>query len=528
MPHSSIPHDPFISLEAVSLRLRDTIFLADTSWRIHGDEHWAVIGPNGSGKSTMARALCGDVPVVRGKIIHHYRREPDGAPGARGGEVGYVSADSHRDLMEREGMKQRMRYFAGRPGEITTVRDLIEERLPPSGSRTPAWNRQAARVVDKTGIGALMERGVGSLSTGEIRKVCITLALLRSPKLLILDEPFDGLDSCSRSRLSELLCELMNDSLRVILITHRRDEILPPITHVLCLDRGTVARSGPISDVLPDAPPRDGRVGVRPGPMRVPPVQGCVPCPAPDRPGAGLPAPCGPPVLVEMRDVTVKYGDTKVLDGFSWIMRRGENCALLGGNGAGKTTVINLITGDNTHAYGQHVELFGRMKGSGESVWDIKKHIGLVTSTLQTRVPRRTAAFDVVCSGFFDSMGLYRSCSREQLRTALHWSRAFEIDGFSDTPFARLSYGQRQLVLVARAMVKSPLLLILDEPCDGLDDHHRGLLLHTVERIGHSTHTHLIYVTHREEELFSSISTCIRLDKGRVAERRRLGRGKRW
>jgi molybdate transport system ATP-binding protein len=178
---------------------------------------------------------------------------------------------------------------------------------------------------------------------------------------------------------------------------------------------------------------------------------------------------------------------------------------MLGPNGAGKTTILKLILGDNPQSYANEITLFGQRKGTGETIWDIKKNIGVVSSDLQAQYHGKISAYEIVCSGFFDSIGLYRSCNPEQKRTAKDWLKIMGAENFLNKDFDQLSFGQRQLILLARAMVKNPRLLVLDEPCDGLDADNRGKLLDLCEFIGSRTATRLIYVTHCEEN-----SSCVK------------------
>jgi molybdate transport system ATP-binding protein len=226
-------------------------------------------------------------------------------------------------------------------------------------------------------------------------------------------------------------------------------------------------------------------------------------------------------ILIDMRDVTVRYGDTVVLDAFIWRVRDGENWAILGENGAGKSTVLKLILGDNLQSYSNDITIFGRKKGEGVSIWEIKSRIGVVSTEFQARYRKDVPAFDVVCSGFHDSIGLYRPCSEEQKSTAMQWMQTLRIDGLAGKSFEQLSYGQRKMTLIARAMVKSPVLIFLDEPCDGLDSANRDKILKMIEYIGRHTHTNLVYVTHHETEMAPSITHRLTLFHGRVIEMQR-------
>jgi molybdate transport system ATP-binding protein len=199
-------------------------------------------------------------------------------------------------------------------------------------------------------------------------------------------------------------------------------------------------------------------------------------------------------------------------------VRRGEHWALLGANGAGKTTLLSLILGDHPQAYANDVWLFGQRRGSGESIWEIKKRIGWVAPELHLYHPRGVSGLQVVCSGFFDSVGLYHHCSPRQRRTARQWMYHLGIGQLAHASFEALSEGEQRLVLLARALVKRPLLLVLDEPCQGLDTANRARVRRTVEAVGKQPEVSVIYVTHNPAELPRIITHTLVLERGRVSD----------
>jgi molybdate transport system ATP-binding protein len=213
-----------------------------------------------------------------------------------------------------------------------------------------------------------------------------------------------------------------------------------------------------------------------------------------------------------MRDVSVRYGPTPILHSVNWRVISGEHWMLYGPNGSGKSTLLSLITGDNPKAYGQEIELFGRKKGSGESVSQIKQHIGFVSGDLQLSFPLRTSVLDTVRSGFFDTIGLFDEPSGLQTRAALSWLDRLGLAHTADAKLKHLSFGQRRLLLIARAVVKQPELLIADEPCQGLDEAHAADVLELLERIGNETGSTLLYVTHNVEERLPCISQVLELE----------------
>jgi len=222
-----------------------------------------------------------------------------------------------------------------------------------------------------------------------------------------------------------------------------------------------------------------------------------------------------PEVLIEMKDTTVRYNDLIVLDRLNWSMKKGENWAILGPNGSGKSTIVKLILGDDPQGYANQVMLFGKRKGSGETLWEIKRHIGAVSSELQVQYRKKMSAYDVIASGFYDSIGLYQYPTSKQKTIADGWIELLKIGDISNHPYHQLSYGQKRMILLARAMVKSPALLIMDEPCHGLDISNRRRILRIIEMIG-GTPTHLLYITNHKDEILNCITHVMRLHKGKV------------
>jgi molybdate transport system ATP-binding protein len=223
--------------------------------------------------------------------------------------------------------------------------------------------------------------------------------------------------------------------------------------------------------------------------------------------------------LIEMRDASVTYDGVAVLKGINWTMREGENWAVLGPNGSGKTTLLSLILADNPQAYSNDISLFGRKRGSGESVWDIKKKIGWVSPEVQIHYQKTMTSYDVLCSGFFDSIGLYRECSARQESIARTWMRTLGLWRLADRKFDELSAGQQRMILIARASIKNPRLLILDEPCQGLDSVNRQIVLEAIDAVNCQARCNLIYVTHRLNEIPDSITHVLRLRRGHVVRK---------
>jgi molybdate transport system ATP-binding protein len=480
-------------LDNITIRVRDTFLFSGTHWIIEKSQQWAIIGPNGAGKTTLAAAVAGELPIVAGKISYPlFKSPPD--------QVSYISFESHQRLIAHEEALDASRYFSKQLDSFTTTRDVI---LAAFSHSSGTEQQDVAGVLAGLEIEVLLDRPIRFLSTGEIRKVLIARALVKSPKLLILDEPFEGLDVQSRDRLAVIIQELMNRGTQVILVTHRLTEIPPGITHVLGVKNGQILLHGKREEILADETLKKLYPAA--------PVNLSTLTSVPDT-GKNLKK-NHHKRLVCLHGVRVKYGQTLVLDNLSWTLNSGENWAIIGPNGSGKTTLLSLIAGDNPQAYCNQIYLFGKRRGTGESIWEIKQKIGFISSEFQIRYRKAITTFEVVLSGFFDSVGLYRHSSPDQREIARQWMALLRIGDQADRRFNTLSYGQQRLALLARAMVKSPLLLILDEPCQGLDRPTRRVMMELLDYIGRRTTSSIIYVSHHQQERPACITHVLRFIK---------------
>jgi molybdate transport system ATP-binding protein len=204
-----------------------------------------------------------------------------------------------------------------------------------------------------------------------------------------------------------------------------------------------------------------------------------------------------------MRDVNVGWGEKRVLCHLNWTVLPGEHWLIRGPNGAGKTTLLELITGDNMQVFSNDVSIFGKRRGSGETLWDIRSRLGIVSHRLHLEYRRvgDTPLEAVLISGFYDSIGLYEVPGDREKAAAKQWLALAGLDARRNEPFKALSYGEQRVALILRGAVKSPPLLILDEPCHGLDTEGRSLvldLMDTVAALGAST---LLHVTHDPTEV---------------------------
>ncbi len=483
----------------------------DWTWR--RGEHWAVVGPNGSGKSVLVRLLAGEFFAPEADLS--LPGAPDGDPGRA---VAVVSLERQARLLRAMDAYVQMRWSASEEEATPTLeawlsRDAVEEvapfeRVERSAASEAAFARRRAAVVARMRLGALLGRHLVALSNGEMRRAQLARALLSAPRILALDAPFTGLDAESRAILADTLGELAARPAPALLVATARPADLPRgITHVLELGAdGRIVRIGKVERKVERVKGKGKSCfpeTLKPGNPK--PRKPEAPETRPTlwkisgAPGTGRP-------IVRMRGATVSYGDHVVFENLDWTVRRGERWLLSGPNGSGKTTLLALVIGDHPQAYANDVRIFGRRRGTGDSIWDVKRRIGWVSPELHACMDRGATALETVLSGFTDTPLCHGTPGVARRRAALAALARFGLEGAAATPFGALSAGQGRLVLLARAVVKDPPLLVLDEPCQNLDAANRRRFVSFVERLcAERPETTLLYVTHRAD----SVPRCI-------------------
>ncbi|MBO4565383.1 MAG: ATP-binding cassette domain-containing protein [Bacteroidaceae bacterium] len=329
------------------------------------------------------------------------------------------------------------------------------------------------------------------LSSGELRKYQLKKALEGNPRVLILDNPFIGLDVDARQYLADTLKELTQKTdLQLIIVLSKTDDMPEVITHVVEVKDRRVGKKLKKEDWKCLAVPPQ----VLPTEME----QAILCLPYEDEATAAIEP--GTQQVVDFRKVTIQYGERVILNALDWTVMNGERWALTGPNGSGKSTLLSLVCADNPQAYANDIVLFGRKRGSGESIWDIKRHIGYVSPEMHRAFLRDYPAIDVVASGLHDTVGLYRRPKPEDVDICMFWMDVFGVGQYRDTSMLKLSSGEQRLVLLARAFVKDPSLIILDEPLHGLDLMNRRRVKDVIETFCRRRNKTLIMVTHYQEE----------------------------
>ncbi|WP_156293699.1 molybdate ABC transporter ATP-binding protein ModF [Serratia oryzae] len=455
-----------------SFRLSDTRTLWLEQLEIQSGDSWAFVGANGSGKSALARALAGDLTLLQGKRQSDFH------------DVVRISFEQLQKLVSDEWQRNNTDLLS--PDEDDTGRttaEIIQEEV-----QDPARCQQLAAQF---GITPLLTRRFKYLSTGETRKTLLCQALMSQPDLLILDEPFDGLDVGSRAQFATLLAELSQQGYTLVLVLNRFDEIPDFIQQVGVLADCTLTSQGRREQVMADELVAQLAHSENLSGLTLPETED---------PTQKNPLPADRPLIV-LRDGVVSYNDRPILNQLSWQVNPGEHWQIVGPNGAGKSTLLSLITGDHPQGYSNDLTLFGRRRGSGETIWDIKRHIGYVSSSLHLDYRISSSVRNVILSGFFDSIGIYQAVSDRQQKLTTQWLALLGLGGSqADAPFHSLSWGQQRLALIARALVKHPALLILDEPLQGLDPLNRQLVRRFIDVLIQQGATQLLFVSHHAED----------------------------
>lgn len=478
-----------IHLNQVTVPLGDFLTLNINDLQIHPNTSWAIIGSNGSGKSALSSLLSGSLEASEGLIS-----------GLDPQHTSTVSFEVQQQLIDREQERDDS-DITNQVWQGTPVKDLLFE-VSSDEQLIEHW-------VNAFAISHLLEKGFRKLSTGETRKVILIRALLQPDHLLVLDEPFDGLDANSQQALKDTLELQHRNGRQIIFILNRLDEVPTWVNHLGFLHNLSLLAQGEKETVLEHDTVK-AFLTFNNETLTLPERDPCTP---------QLAAEIQP--LVKLVNGKVAYSDRLIFENLNWEINRGEHWAVLGPNGCGKSTLLNLISGDHPQCYANNLTVFGIKRGSGESIWDIKQHIGLISAALQWNYKASTNVLTTVVSGLFDSIGLYNRVEEHQKDLALKWLKQVKLDHKANESLHQLSYGEQRLVLICRAMIKQPALLILDEPCQGLDDANRQLVLGFIELLSQQKDSTLLYVTHHSGDLLPCFDkrlmcTSVTQDKGSV------------
>ena len=461
-------------------------------------EHIAIVGPNGGGKSMLVDMIVGRHPLLKSDPQYDF------SPSRKTMVSDNIKYITFRDTYGGDNdhtyfLQQRWNQLE--IDESTpVVRDKLEETFRMAGNDTPARRELQSHIYQLFHMEHLLDKYIILLSSGELRKFKLASTLFAEPRVLIMDNPFIGLDAETRDQLKMLLMKLSDErALQIILVLSKTDDIPAFITHVVEVKDMKV-----MPKISRQAYIRQQEKAGSPDRLLSPEKEQAI---------LGLPynseREYHNPEVIKMNKVCIRYGERTILKDLDWTVKNGERWALSGQNGAGKSTLLSLVCADNPQSYACDIALFGYNRGSGESIWDIKKHIGYVSPELHRSYQRDMPAIRIVASGLMDSVGLYVKPREEDYDVCRFWMSVFGLEGLEERGFLKLSSGEQRLVLLARAFVKDPELLILDEPLHGLDNKNRRLVKEVINAFCRRKNKTMIMVSHYKEELPECIDHSI-------------------
>ena len=441
-------------------------------------QHTVVLGPNGSGKSALAACIAGQGERLDGQCQVNC-------------QLAWVSVEQQQALIEAEKQKDCADILDIIPVP-TTVQEILLEGL----TLSELDQTLVKRVTDVFSLADMLHRPFRALSTGETRKLLLAKALLSQAEILVLDEPWDGLDTQACDDFNALLLEISTQT-TLVLVLNRLSEVPRFCQQLVLMQTGSIQWQTHITDDLAEQLTHISQLRHM--------QQQDLALPAKDSDSfAPHPLDANAP-LVKLTNVKVNYADNIVFSGLNWTIEPQQHWQVTGPNGSGKTCLLNLITGDHPQCYVNDIFVFGYQRGSGESIWQIKQYIGYLSNAFHLDYRVNCSLLHVVLSGFYDSIGMYQQATKNQIALAEQWLALMALDQQSARPFQKLSFGDQRLVLLARAMVKHPALLILDEPCNGLDDINRLKVLALIDILAREGSTTLLYVNHHKEDAIPSI-----------------------
>lgn len=458
-------------------------------------QQWAIFGSSGAEMTAFIESIRGNAIVSKGEIVRSFAKEYMDAK-TRSGEINsfrdliaYVSQRYEiRNKSNQQNFYFQQRFNSSESEETATVREYLSEVKPKVSG---PWTLEIASELLR--LDHLLDKSLLLLSNGETRRLALALGLMRQPSIYLMDQPMTGLDMKSRAEFGEILKVIIANGVHVLLTTSA-NEIPDGITHVAKLGNRGIGESWRVEDFHLTAK-HEQKLAYNWKLL-----------------GSLLPKiPNENTEVIRLENLTIKYGEKRILKSLNWEVGSGERWLLKGTNGAGKSTLISLLIGENPQAYSQNLWLFGRKRGTGESIWDVKRPTGFVAPELSRFFPANQTCRKVILSGLFDTMGLFKKVAAEQEELAESWMKLFHLEPVAHLPINRLSLENQRWTLLARALIKQPKLLILDEASQGMDEFQRRLFKDTVQQICEQSTITLIYVSHYAEDVPAAVEKVIDL-----------------
>lgn len=447
---------------------------------------WCILGAIHSGIQDFFSLITKDMPDARFDSL------------ALPKKMGVVSFKKQQAVYESELKK-----------DDTDFMDKVDPGTPARAFIVNAGKH--AGLIRSFGMAECLDHGYRELSTGQSRKLMLLSEFSKHPACLIIETPFDGLDQAGCQELAHALKHLYKTGVLLILFVHNQSDIPAFCTHLGVMSEGRLAFQGL---------KKEGEQWL---------LDHCLmetgadfkACLKDIKTKSSFQNPPGRETsLIDLKNGCAGYGGKPVFQNLNLTIDPGRHTLITGPNGSGKSTLLQMITGDHPSCYTNDLKIFGIPRGSGESVWDLKKDMGIVSSDLHRNYRVPGSALSCIISGYFDSIGVYRHPTPIQKDEAMKWLDRISLGSKGQTAFRDLSYGDQRLVLIARALVKLPRLLVLDEPTQGLDDSNRKALLDFIEDVAAENICTILYVSHREDEFRRFFAQHIRMASAGLSEKK--------
>lgn len=488
----------FLSIAQATVQKNGRTIFQELDFKMHTGENWAIIASSGTEKTAFLETILGRTSVTVGQVdrpfasAYQLQQRLEGKVNSFRDLIAFVSQTySFRNKSNVQDFYYQQRFNSADSEAAETVSNYLGEiEIRIEGP----WNLK--RVLKTLDLESLADKSLIKLSNGETRRLAIAAALLKNPLLFLMDRPLTGLDAETRHKFDGILKSIIDSGIQVVMTTSP-EEIPSSITHVGHLKHGKLIpilrtagfETQPIRNF--HSAPRELLALLENYPI------------APFK------------TLIQMSDVTILYGEKKLLEQLTWVVKPGERWALKGHNGAGKSTLISLLLGENPQAYANNFSLFDQKRGTGESIWDIKRPVGFVSPELGRYFPKNQTCLKTVISGLYDTIGLFRKETEAAEKLAREWLKALEIPHIANLRLAQVSLEEQRFCLLARALIKCPVLLILDEAAQGMDDEQRQRFKQVVETVCTQTQIALVYVSHYADDIPLSVNKEIILKEGK-------------
>lgn len=450
-------------------------------------EQIAIIGDNAAGKSILVDTITTRYPLLLNEVEFEFSNPTSNAV------YDNIKQITFRDSYGDSDFLYYQQRFNSQDAEITPI---VNDLLPQDNDNI--FKKELFEIFETK---SFLYKNIVALSSGELRKFQLVRTLLCNPRVLIIDNPFIGLDKATRELLRVLLKKLIDKfQIQIILVLSKKEDIPSFITHVIEVENRICKAKTSLKsflnkteDTITKTLTEEKKNRILTLPYKAQNVD--------------------TNQIVKLNNVSIKYDNHTILNNLNWEISCGEKWALSGDNGSGKSTLLSLICADNPQSYACDIALFGKKRGSGESIWDIKKRIGYVSPEMHRSFLKNIPAIEIIASGLKDTIGLYQKAKKEDIEICEYWLDIFGIKHLKEKNFIQLSSGEQRLILLARAFVKDPEIIILDEPFHGLDAHNQRLAKDVIETFCCRNNKTMIMVTHYKSELPNCITNHLYLKK---------------